>query len=101
LEFEQESESKTFKCFGVRVNSVKAGAESESNISDSVHLWYPEVGPDPDCRSRLQEDSAFFFQTRIRSQTFRKKLDAVSSEIYDPVRTFARLLKRSLWPLRI
>jgi len=30
----------------------------------------PEVGPD---RSRLREDSAFFFRTRIRSQKFGKK----------------------------
>jgi len=36
LEFEQESESKTSKCVGVY--SAAAGAESESKISDSVHL---------------------------------------------------------------
>jgi len=26
-----------------------------------------EVGPDPDRRSRLRQDSTFFFRTRIRS----------------------------------
>jgi len=29
----------------------------------------PEVGPDPDYRSRLQQDSAFFFRIRIRSRS--------------------------------
>jgi len=41
LEFQQESESKILKCFGVGVYS--AGAESESKISYSVHLWYLEL----------------------------------------------------------
>jgi len=38
LEFKQESESKTLKCFRVGVYSAEAGVESESKISDSVHL---------------------------------------------------------------
>jgi len=41
LEFKQESESKTLKCFGVRVYPAEAGAESESKISDSAHLLRP------------------------------------------------------------
>jgi len=32
-------ESKTLKCVGVGVYSAEAGVESESKISDSVHLW--------------------------------------------------------------
>jgi len=41
LEFKQESEFKTLKMFrsGVGVYSAEAGAELESKISDSVHLW--------------------------------------------------------------
>jgi len=34
------SESKTLKCFRVRVYSAEAGAESETKISDSIHLWH-------------------------------------------------------------
>jgi len=36
VEFKQESESKTLKCFGVGVYSAKAGTEPGSKISDSV-----------------------------------------------------------------
>ena len=32
----------------------------------------PEVGPDPDYRSRLPQDSAFFLWTQSRSQKFGK-----------------------------
>ena len=39
LEFKQESESKTLKWFGVGVYSAEAGVESESKLSDYVHLW--------------------------------------------------------------
>jgi len=35
------------------------------------HYYQPEVGPDPEYRSRLRQDSAFFFRTR--SQIFEKK----------------------------
>jgi len=42
LECKQESESKTLKVCRVGVYSAEAqaGAESESKISDSVHLYY-------------------------------------------------------------
>jgi len=38
MEIKPELESKTLKCFGVGVYSAKAGVESESKISDSMHL---------------------------------------------------------------
>jgi len=37
-----------------------------------------EVGPDPDCRSRLRQDSVFFFRTRIRSQNLWKSGSGVT-----------------------
>jgi len=52
---------------------------------DSDLLWHvrclTKVGPDPDYRSRLQQDSAFFFQTRIRnrSQKFVKNRTRIRS----------------------
>ena len=42
----------------------------------------PEVGPDPGCRSRIRQDSAFFFRTRIRSrsQNFVKNRTQIRSQ---------------------
>ena len=53
-----------------------------------VQVWFrfnenmtllAEVGPDPVYRSRLREDSAFFFRTRIRSQKFVKNRTRIRS----------------------
>ena len=40
-------------------------------------MYEPEVGPDPDYRSRLRKDSAFFFRTR--SQKFVKNQTRIRS----------------------
>jgi len=47
-----------------------SGLESDSNKLESEHLWWiPELAPDSECRSRFGQDSAFFFRTRIRTQS--------------------------------
>jgi len=50
---------------GVGVTFLGTGAGVEK--SDSDHLC-SEVGPDPDCRSRLRQNSAFFFRTRCQAK---------------------------------
>jgi len=35
--------------------------------------------PDPQCRSRLRQDSAFFFRTRMRTQNFVKNRTQIKS----------------------
>jgi len=57
------------------VGATRIPPPNDSNNPDTwPRLQTPEVGPDPDYRSRLRLDSAFFFRTRIRtwSQKFVK-----------------------------
>ena len=44
--------------------------DDNSMLGIAWTAFLPEVGPDPDNRSRLRQDSAFFL--RIRSQNFGK-----------------------------
>ena len=62
---------------GITLTLVLLMLMMESYTSHKSHkirykssLWAPEVAMDPECRSRLQQDSAFFFRTltRIRSK---------------------------------
>ena len=57
-----------FKNFGT-------GADLESEkVTPATSGWQctAEVGPDPDYRSQLRQNSAFFLRTRVRSQKFGK-----------------------------
>jgi len=48
-------------------------------------LYYrePEVVMDPECRSRLRQDSAFFFRARSRSQNVVKKTDLDPESLFN------------------
>ena len=42
--------------------------------------YLAEMGTNPECRSRLRQDSAFVFRTRIRSQKFVKNRTRIRSQ---------------------
>jgi len=53
----------------MRIQNLPNRIGAESKKSESAHLCSrAEVGPDPEYRSRLRQDSAFFFRTRIRTR---------------------------------
>jgi len=49
------------------------------SIATSAKGREAEVGPDPEYRSRLRQDSAFFLRTRTRSQKIKKKRTRIRS----------------------
>jgi len=77
LKLDQHQLSRAFQSchsFVICRYSVTLGGSNENfppNDSNNPGTWprlqTPEVGPDPDYRSRLRLDSAFFFRTRIRT----------------------------------
>jgi len=52
------------------VTSVTAQSHLYGQVLSQFQGWQAaEVAPDPECRSRLRQDSAFFVRTRIRSRS--------------------------------
>jgi len=53
------------------------------SIATSAKGREAEVGPDPEYRSRLRQDSAFFLRTRTRSQKIKKKTDPDPESLFN------------------
>jgi len=54
--------------FSFNLQLIWGNAVFVNVVSEVITLTFAEVGPDPDYRSRLRQDSAFFFRTWTRSQ---------------------------------